>query len=114
VSQGYHLDAGVGVPVDVVELHFGGGYDSLKSTDASIEINPTPAVGEGFQTWAVMRPSVQRHKGHLDIYGTHGYESTGVWCKDNIITTDYSYFQPYVTTGVTPFNPSAGWNPPGY
>ena len=92
----------------------GGGFDWSNSTDQSIFINPTPALTGGQQTWAVCRPSVNRSKGHLDIYGVHGHIQTGIWCKDDIVTTDYSYFQPYASTKVTHFTPAPGWNPPGY
>lgn len=113
-TQGGHVDGALGVGKDDVSAQFGVGYDWSKSTDWSITINPTPAVGIGLQTWAVCRPSVNRSKGHLDIYGTHGYTGTGLWYRDDIVTTDYNYYQPYAPTNVAPFVPDPGWNPPGY
>ncbi len=114
ITQGGSVDGALGVDKDAVNLQFGGGYDWSKTSDSGISINPTPAIPAGRQTWAVMRPSVNRHKGHLDIYGIHGYTGTGVWRKDDIVTTDYSYYQPYQPTSVTPFDPAPGWNPPSY
>lgn len=114
ITKGGHVDGGLGVGKNDVNVQFGGGYDWSKSTDQSIFINPTPALGQSQQTWAVCRPSVNRSKGHLDIYGVHGYTQTGVWYKDDIVTTDYNYFQPYASITVTPFTPAPGWNPPGY
>ena len=113
-TQGGHVDGGLGLTAAIVNAQLGGGYDWSKSTDASISINPTPALKAGEQTWAVCRPSVNRSKGHQDIYGIHGYIQTGIWLKDDIVTTDYSYYQPYAPSNVTPFTPAPGWNPPGY
>jgi hypothetical protein len=113
-TQGGHVDGALGVAKDDVSAQFGGGYDWSKSTDWAVSINPTPAVGLNQQTWAVWRLSVNRSKGHLDVYGTHGYMRTGLWYKDDIVTRDYNYYQPYATTNVTPYIPAPGWNPPGY
>ena len=113
-TQGGNAGGALGISFSDVNAELGGGYDWSKSSDASININPTPALPAQEQTWAVMRLSVKRHKGHQDIYGTQGFTGTGVWYKDDIVTTDYSYYQPYQPTNVTPFNPAPGWNPPGY
>ncbi len=114
ITKGGHVDGGLGIAKGDVSLQFGGGFDWSKSTSFGENINPTPAVGQSQQTWAIWRLSVNRSKGHLDIYGVHGYTQTGIWYKDDIVTTDYSYYQPYQPTNVTPFVPLPGWNPPGY
>ncbi len=113
-TTGFHGDVGIGIAKEPFNVQFGIGADSSKSTDYSTSVNPTPAVGQYKQTWAIWRLSVNRSKGHVDIYSTHGYTGTAPWYTDNIVTTDYTYFRPYAPTGVTPYVPGPGWNPPGY
>ena len=113
-TAGFHADIGFGAQKKDFDAQFGGGGDWSKSTDYNTFINPTPALKQYEQTWAICRLTVNRSKGHVDVYGPHGYTGTAPWYADDIVTTDYQYFRPYAPNTVAPYVPGPGWTLPGY
>ena len=105
----------MGIGGDKVNLQFGGNYSWFQSKiDGFSQSIPTD-LKPGMMTWGVWREDVQRHKGHLDQYGTNGYIGTSMWYRDDTISIDHQFYYPYQIAGATsPHDPESGWNPPGY
>ena len=113
--QSWHLDGGLGIPTEPVDLHFGGGYDKdiTNKTSGTSTALPVPLL-RGQKTWAVYREDIRRHRGHLDIYSTHGYASTGIWYRDETTSIEHSIYYPYAdATTDNVHDPDPNWNPGG-
>jgi len=108
------VDGGLDLGADPVVLHFGVTGNPTSSFPYANTLTPQPALKQGGETWVVSREIVARHKGHLDIYGVHGYTKTGVWRHDIMQGIDVNLYQPYQLSSTLAFDPTAGWNPPGY
>lgn len=105
----------LGVGKDKVNAQFGGNYDWSQARSDSLTIGVPHDLNPGQMTWGVWREDVQRHKGHLDHYGVHGYIGTGIWYRDDTVSIDHQFYFPYQSAGTTsPHDPESGWNPPGY
>lgn len=114
-AESWHLDGGLGIPVEPVDLHFGGGYDQdILNKFSGSNIAVPVALLPGQKTWAVYRQDIKRHKGHLDTYGTHGYLSTGVWYRDENVGIEHGIYYPYANaTTDNAHDPDPNWLP-GY
>ena len=114
-AQSWHIDGGLGIPVEPVDVHFGGGYDKdIVNTFAGSSPGIPVALVRGKKTWAVYRQDIKRHKGHLDIYGVHGYVSTGVWCRDENVGIEHGVYYPYADAATeNAHDPDPNWLP-GY
>jgi hypothetical protein len=108
------VDAGVELGVDPVKVHFGISGNPTATFNVSQPLTANPPLQQYQETWAVYREEVARHKGHLDIYGTHGYTSTAIWRHDLEQGIVLNLYFPYPSTGSLAPDPPAGWNPPGY